>query len=193
MMIGVGRRDIETTFSGTTLLEGILLAVAALLSLGGLEAGEEVRERRAYAETMFRVWDGGGDGFRFSDPLNWDTDIAPSSVDAAIIPSVYNVVLDQDHTISGDGRIFIEEGATLGVDTGVTLYVGNDFDYVAGIINGGTINNSGAILVINEDTDLGLGTLGIDNLDTGTINNLATIDVLNGGIHSVGIENHGSF
>ena len=53
------------------------------LSRGMLRAPFERLEERHLLATI--NWDGGGDGTSWQDPLNWDIDTLPSSVDEVVI------------------------------------------------------------------------------------------------------------
>ncbi|MGI5841214.1 MAG: fibronectin type III domain-containing protein [Patescibacteria group bacterium] len=109
------------------------------------------------------IWDGGGDGTSWLDPLNWDTDIVPAADDDVLIDSNVTVILSSPVTINSLilGKIdntaassleFSYDAISLGALTlaagDLTVYPGGNITHTAG---------SGASIVgkINIDVQSG--------------------------------------
>jgi hypothetical protein len=113
------------------------------------------------------TWDGGGDGYSFSDPLNWDTDAVPTASDSIIILSGDHVTLDVDFTISQSSSIELSKNSTLSIFDGKTLTIANSVQDLPGFENAGTIHNyGGTISIVNSGS-----TYGIINTPTGILDN----------------------
>lgn len=127
-------------------------------------------------------WDGGGDGSKWSDPLNWGTDALPSStddivIDDGVVTTVKVVVhLDIDFSLDPGGTIsvnFLSLGIgapTLVVDDIKTLTNNGLIENSASINNLGTINNPGTITNNAGGTFLNNAGGSFTNEPTGTIN-----------------------
>ena len=91
----------------------------------------EVLESRCLLATV--AWDGGGDGTRWTDQLNWDSDLLPQPSDQVVIPSG-RVQLDTDAAVAsleilGTGRLDLVN-TTLTTDltlAGVLAVYGDSF------------------------------------------------------------------
>ncbi len=117
------------------------------------------------AKTVLRVkslvvWDGGGDGTRWLDALNWNIDIVPEALDDVVIdlPGDYTVIIDGP-AVAGT----IELGAGLGsqvveLQGGHTLAVGGAVDVAAG----GSLNVHGT-MSIGGSLDIADGSLVVIN------------------------------
>jgi len=116
------------------------------------------------------IWDGGGDGINWSDPLNWNTDEVPEGNSQIIIQDAIGTVhLNTDHEIIDDGFLTIIDSNTLEIDSAKKL-TNNSVETIT-ISAGATLINKGVLenfaLINNEGT--------IENdadfINQGTLNN----------------------
>ncbi len=150
----------------------------------------------------FILWDAGGDGTTWNDPLNWDGDVVPTLGDDVNIVGFDVVVAANAMTSS----IEIKSGGSLTINSGVTLmltgntdsapedndaaldissssaFVTNDGTIIIsdsvndGISSRGTFNNNGMIMISDFDDD---GLAVDDASSVGSIfNNSGSIDVI---------------
>jgi len=101
------------------------------------------------AQAVTVIWDGGGNGTSWSDPLNWDNDVLPSSDDDIFInqnPGGYQTV-DLDIPFSLSGNLTIDSDP---------LQMGQDYLYISSglVINGGTLQNGGNIRIISSNGNI---------------------------------------
>jgi hypothetical protein len=91
------------------------------------------------------TWDGGGDASTFSDPLNWDSDTAPTSSDTALIfsaeVSISSSVAVASIELTGDASLTIENGVTVTFENGTGGSVSDilELDDTASAINYGSL------------------------------------------------------
>jgi hypothetical protein len=163
-----------------------------------------------------KVWDGGGDGINWSDPLNWMTDAVPTSSDNTVfIPEVVvpvtEVHLDVNFTFTSTGRIQIGSGAhltadlvALVIDPGATLTIddgdGTTSTQRLSLSTNGTLQNDSSFLnqerigsggvFINNGTFTNTGSYTSGTLgaidNSGTLNNSGTINN-NGTLNNSGV------
>jgi hypothetical protein len=77
---------------------------------------EPLEDRRVLAQVQ---WDGGGDGFRWLDPLNWSNDTLPAATDDAVVLGAnLNLVVDGNVRIND---LLVEGSLTLDVQATLTL------------------------------------------------------------------------
>lgn len=92
------------------------------------------------------TWDNGGDGASWTDPLNWDTDLLPTSADDVLIDG-FTVVLSsatavQRVYVSGSGMLTVDAGAVLTIDGFLGDDDGLEVNNSATVINNGQIDIS---------------------------------------------------
>jgi len=89
-------------------------------------------------------WDGGGDGTDWFDPLNWDSDVVPDSIDHITVDANGEVILSQDFILQLLGDLEIKSGTTLTLPDFVQL---TNFGYITNVgifeSDGGIIHNHG--------------------------------------------------
>jgi hypothetical protein len=73
----------------------LVLVIAIIVNYWGLT---QYKIWRVRADATI-IWDGGGDGVSWSDPLNWSTDTAPISTDRVLIDTATTVRLSSPTTI----------------------------------------------------------------------------------------------
>ena len=125
------------------------------------------------------TWDGEGAAEDWSDPLNWDTDALPTSINDVDLNG-QSVFLNFNTQVQ---RILVDGSAVFTVEAGVTLtidgFAGNDqgleIQTSAELINEGTINIS----------NITGGTSAQGFYNKGTSTNIGTINVENTGSHGV--------
>jgi hypothetical protein len=129
---------------------GIVMTVALTLAM---LISPVLLSSPVYAATEV-IWDGGGDGMSFDDPLNWSTDSLPASSDSIVIDNkavtASKVHLDVNFTLTGS--ITIKALDSLVVDNGVHLVIASGAEFTTDDVGGvgtlenfGTIDNSGTI------------------------------------------------
>ena len=154
--------------------------------------GVEPLEPRLMLATM--LWDGGGDGTSWIDPLNWDTDEIPDGDDRAVID------LEGDYTVALSTDVTVQE-LELGGSTGAqTLDVGNKTVTLgnAGIIGANAVvtlgngNVSGDGILVNHGLlqVRGYSTIGTLAMSPGsTLRILGNAAGSDGGVGSLTVTN----
>ncbi|MCZ6582477.1 MAG: DUF11 domain-containing protein, partial [Thaumarchaeota archaeon] len=136
------------------------------------------------------VWDGGGDGINWSDPLNWNTDEVPVGNSQILIQDATGIVhLNVNHEIIEDGFLIIFGSNTLEIDSAKKL-TNNSVETIL-ISSGATLINKGVLenfaLIINKGEIINQAGAQIKNEAGSTFSNDALVD-------STGdIDNQGSF
>ena len=110
-----------------------------------------------------RIFDGGGDGFSWSDPLNWNDDVLPATNEIVCIPAApYRTVILTENTevraILADANFVLSANLTISdvsstnADFEMTPGAQLTADGVTGqfTANGDTIINGGSLLVENQ-------------------------------------------
>jgi len=145
--------------------------------------------------TVFdKVWDGGGDGVNWSDPLNWSANVLPVGTDDITLvgtsPFPIGTVLDIPFTIT-TGSLTIEPGELLSTGIGIALTNNSPVGIIlegtyfqSGPLNNGpgalfTITNGGELngvqAINNDGTIVSSGKFG----SNGAITNTATGIIIN--------------
>ncbi|MEM1121498.1 MAG: hypothetical protein AAGJ18_13700 [Bacteroidota bacterium] len=150
------------------------------------------------------VWDGGGDGTSWDDPLNWGDDLEPVATDDVVIPAATTIqvrmagevaesITFTDATsilavISGDltvdqgtigDLIDMPLGGTINISSGAMLRLQNG-DNGIDANNGATVNNGGQLIFENLDSealDISGAPLLLTNQAGGTIQGIAPFDI----------------
>lgn len=111
-------------------IEGVLIILALLLTTTTLHA---------------IVFDGGGDGTSWEDPLNWDTNSAPTAATPVDIPAGFNVVVSSPGQLCDDMDIF----GTLTISAGADLLADDDVH----IRSDGILTIDGTFTIIGSLSD----------------------------------------
>jgi hypothetical protein len=158
------------------LLDGKNLAILSATTLAAallITPLSMVTSQRAYAATV--TWDGGGDGFSFSDPPNWDTDTVPASTDSIVIgPADVTVSMDTDFTLDSAGSITVSGAGQLVIPAGKAL-----------------VNSGEMTLDYSVDEDVTTPSILVSSL--ASFSNPGSILIANTGKNSTGIMNNGTF
>jgi fibronectin-binding autotransporter adhesin len=161
--------------SAVAIIGVFILGFGALSSLSAIPA--------AYAATDLGSWCTGS-GLSYSS--------STCTVSGTITMST-SVEISTGETllISGTGSLTINSGVTLTVDSGGTINIQNSAAGSEGIVNIGTITNSGTIKVENSFMPpmctYGAGTCTVGIVNVGTITNSGTVTVENS--EYIGVEN----
>ncbi|MDV6028669.1 MAG: hypothetical protein F9B45_00865 [Phycisphaera sp. RhM] len=137
-------------------------------------------------DTAGFIWDGGGDGTTWHDPLNWGSDTVPTSLANVLIPDQPGeptIVINQNTTIASiysaehlshtNGRFTVSTGgiAASGLLLSADLVVGDSFvtqgpsEWSAGSVEGDSWVNEGTLQITGST----------HRFLYGTINNTATV------------------
>ena len=154
------------------------------------------------AETPAITWDGGGDGYSWSDPLNWSNDLVPTYYDNVVIYIPGNLCIDITygayavHSLQLDNDIFVDMGGNLtigapgktstlssssniGFSNGVLSLAGNWSDAGSISLDTGVINLGGSFTYADLPTVNRNSGFGIINL-TGILDNTGNTLTFNG-------------
>jgi CSLREA domain-containing protein len=93
------------------------------------------------------VWDGGGDGVLWKDPLNWNGDVLPAAIDSVFVDGGAG----PDVAVVLDTLAQISSGA-LTIGAGDTLFIGSPSAGAATVDNAGYIRNHGVALIDTGST-----------------------------------------
>jgi hypothetical protein len=118
------------------------------------------------------IWDGGGDGTTWSDPLNWSTDVIPDVLDDVLIDTTVTVTINAPTTIKS-----LVLGNVSGTATSVLNF---GYDAVSGgaltIANGDLTVYSGATITHTEaSSSVAVGKMNID-IQNGNANVFGSIN-----------------
>jgi hypothetical protein len=152
------------------------------------------RERRRFRRALLEQleprhllaavnWDGGGDGTRWDDPVNWSSDALPTAADDVTIDAGYGTI---EHNAGDDSVHSLTTAAPFILNGGIltiadTLQVNNNFTLSGGALSDATVNfAAGQTLVMAADGGNRLTGVTVNgDLDLAT-NNGATVHVVNG-------------
>ncbi|MFO0967237.1 MAG: Ig-like domain-containing protein [Gemmataceae bacterium] len=136
----------------------------------GLEPSAAATVRIGVVRTVY--FDGGGDGFSWQDPLNWDSNALPTAFDDIIIPQTYSVVLtttETVHSLANHGS-FEDRGA-------LTL---NDASSSDGVFN----LNQGQLTLADQ---AGLELRGVNWFSSAVVHGPGTVRLVDGQLTVAGV------